>query len=103
MLHHRRWRPGCDRAALAPLATVTQVATQITHADDLSRRIPLAGNRSDDEVGQLIQAFNATLERLEQLFNLPAPLPGGCQPRTAHPADRDQGQRGPDAQARRGG
>lgn len=53
---------------LAPLAMVTNVATQITKADDLSRRIPL--NRTpDDEVGRLIQAFNDTLERLEQLFN----------------------------------
>jgi two-component system, OmpR family, sensor kinase len=56
------------RQALAPLATVTQVATQITKADDLSRRIPVTSTRSD-EVGQLIQAFNQTLERLEQLFN----------------------------------
>jgi two-component system, OmpR family, sensor kinase len=54
--------------ALAPLVTVTQVATQITRADDLSRRIPLSGS-SDDEVGLLIQSFNQTLERLEQLFN----------------------------------
>ncbi len=53
--------------ALAPLATVTQVAAQITRADDLSRRIPLAGS-ADDEIGQLIHSFNATLERLEQLF-----------------------------------
>lgn len=56
------------RQALAPLATVTRVATQITKADDLSRRIPVTSTRSD-EVGQLIQAFNQTLERLEQLFN----------------------------------
>ncbi|NMC81096.1 MAG: HAMP domain-containing protein [Chloroflexi bacterium] len=54
--------------ALAPLATVTQVATQITHADDLQRRIPLTGP-PDDEVGELIQSFNQTLERLEKLFN----------------------------------
>lgn len=53
--------------ALAPLAMVTRVATQITRADDLSRRIPLAGS-AEDEVGQLIRAFNATLERLEDLF-----------------------------------
>jgi len=53
---------------LAPLATVTQVATQIIRADDLSRRIPVATTR-EDEVGQLIQAFNQTLERLENLFN----------------------------------
>lgn len=54
---------------LAPLATVTQVATQITHADDLSRRIPVTENRND-EVGLLIQAFNETLERLENLFTM---------------------------------
>jgi len=55
--------------ALAPLSTMTQVATQITRADDLSRRIPLP-RRPDDEVGELIEAFNATLERLEKLFNM---------------------------------
>jgi len=54
--------------ALAPLSTVIQIATKITKADDLQRRIPLSGP-PDDEVGQLIQAFNQTLERLEQLFN----------------------------------
>jgi signal transduction histidine kinase len=53
---------------LSPLAIVTQVATQITKADDLSRRIPVATTR-EDEVGQLILAFNQTLERLENLFN----------------------------------
>jgi len=57
------------RRALAPLSTVTQAATQITRADDLSRRIPLPTN-SNDEVGELIQAFNDTLERLEQLFTM---------------------------------
>lgn len=54
--------------ALAPLKTVTDVATRITEADDLSRRIPMAAT-SDDEVGKLIHAFNETLERLEDLFN----------------------------------
>jgi signal transduction histidine kinase len=53
---------------LSPLGVITQVATQIIRADDLSRRIPVATQR-DDEVGQLIQAFNQTLERLENLFN----------------------------------
>jgi len=56
------------RQALAPLQSVTQVATQITRADDLQRRIPFEG-QGNDEVGQLIQAFNQTLERLENLFN----------------------------------
>jgi two-component system, OmpR family, sensor kinase len=55
--------------AMAPLTTMTQVATQITKADDLSRRIPLTGSATD-EVGRLIQAFNETLSRLEQLFTV---------------------------------
>jgi signal transduction histidine kinase len=49
------------------LETVTQVATHITRADDLSRRIPFSGEPTD-EVGQLIVAFNATMARLETLF-----------------------------------
>ncbi|MCX6082977.1 MAG: HAMP domain-containing sensor histidine kinase [Chloroflexi bacterium] len=55
------------RQALSPLATVTQTAEQITHADDLSRRIP-ALEHSSDEIGALVRAFNRTLERLENLF-----------------------------------
>lgn len=54
--------------ALKPLEAVTQTALQITRADDLSRRIPYEGS-PDDEVGQLIHAFNQTLSRLENLFN----------------------------------
>jgi two-component system OmpR family sensor kinase len=54
--------------ALKPLDTITQTALQISRADDLSRRIPLAGV-AHDEVGRLAQAFNDTLERLERLFN----------------------------------
>jgi len=56
------------KQALSPLEAVTQTALQITHADDLSRRIPYQGP-SNDEVGQLIHAFNQTLGRLENLFN----------------------------------
>jgi heavy metal sensor kinase len=56
------------RRALAPLGAVTQTALQITRADDLSRRISYQGP-PDDEVGQLIHAFNQTLHRLENLFN----------------------------------
>jgi signal transduction histidine kinase len=54
--------------ALRPLETVTHTATQITRADDLSHRIPYQGP-AEDEVGQLIRAFNQTLSRLENLFN----------------------------------
>ena len=54
--------------SLAPLESVTQTALQITRADDLSRRIPYQGP-TDDEIGQLIEAFNQTLGRLENLFH----------------------------------
>ena len=53
--------------ALQPIEQVTATALQITRADDLSRRIPLVGPPTG-EVGQLVQAFNETLERLENLF-----------------------------------
>lgn len=53
---------------LSALENATAVAMQITRADDLSRRIPYNGPK-DDEIGQLISAFNRTLERLESLFN----------------------------------
>ena len=52
---------------LTPLTTMTNVATQITRADDLSRRIPIEDYR-DDEISRLVVAFNRTLERLEKLF-----------------------------------
>ncbi|MGD2026998.1 MAG: HAMP domain-containing sensor histidine kinase [Anaerolineales bacterium] len=56
------------RSALIPLATVTQIASEITRSDDLSLRIP--GTRTPpDEVGELIIAFNETMDRLEHLFN----------------------------------
>jgi two-component system OmpR family sensor kinase len=55
------------RAALHPLNQVTETALQITRADDLSRRIPQSSH-GNDEVGRLVQAFNESLERLENLF-----------------------------------
>jgi two-component system OmpR family sensor kinase len=57
-----------SRQALNPLDNVTKTALQITSADDLSRRIPYSGS-SNDEVGQLVTAFNQTLGRLENLFS----------------------------------
>lgn len=52
---------------LAPLRTVTETAQAINRADDLSRRIPYSGV-ANDEIGGLIESFNQTLERLENLF-----------------------------------
>jgi two-component system, OmpR family, sensor kinase len=57
-----------SRQALHPLDNVTKTALQITSADDLSRRIPYTGS-ANDEVGQLVTAFNQTLGRLENLFS----------------------------------
>jgi signal transduction histidine kinase len=56
-------------AALRPIGQVTESALQITRTDDLSRRVPHTGAQND-EVGQLVQAFNETLERLENLFEM---------------------------------
>ncbi|PKN91562.1 MAG: hypothetical protein CVU44_18440 [Chloroflexi bacterium HGW-Chloroflexi-6] len=55
------------RQALKPLETATDIAEQITRADDLSRRIPYDGP-PNDEIGTLTGAFNRSLEQLETLF-----------------------------------
>lgn len=53
--------------ALQPIDAIAQAAARITAADDLSRRVPYDG--PNDELGMLTVTFNATLERLERLFN----------------------------------
>ena len=53
--------------SLAPLDTIVATTEQINRADDLSRRIPYK-HLPNDEVGQLVLAFNQTLERLESIF-----------------------------------
>lgn len=53
--------------SLAPLGVITDTAQAINRADDLSRRIPYHGP-PNDEIGSLIESFNQTLERLENLF-----------------------------------
>lgn len=53
--------------SLAPLDTIVATTRQINRADDLSRRIPYK-HLPNDEVGQLVLAFNQTLERLETIF-----------------------------------
>ncbi len=52
--------------ALHPIEDIASVASQITTGDDLSRRIPYSG--PPDELGRLAVIFNATLGRLEALF-----------------------------------
>lgn len=54
--------------ALSQLTAATAVAATIAQADDLSRRIPVITSHND-EVGQLVTAFNDILARLERLFN----------------------------------
>jgi len=51
--------------ALAPVATITRTARQIS-AEDLSRRLAL--QLPNDEIGELAHTFDAMLERLEQGF-----------------------------------
>ena len=46
---------------------ITETVDQINRADDLSRRIPQRSH-SSDEIGELVESFNQTLERLETLF-----------------------------------
>lgn len=56
------------KQTLTPLMTVTEFAKEITETKDLSRRIPIEDQQKDDEVGQLIFAFNETLGRLDQIL-----------------------------------
>jgi signal transduction histidine kinase len=53
--------------ALSPLETITDSLDQINRADDLSRRVPYRG-RTENEIGNLVESVNQTLERLESLF-----------------------------------
>ncbi|HVO41307.1 MAG TPA: ATP-binding protein [Aggregatilineales bacterium] len=55
------------KQALQPIDAIAHAARQITAADDLSKRIEYTG--PPDELGQLTATFNATLGRLERLFN----------------------------------
>ncbi len=57
---------GLTPSLFRPLDDIATVARQITKADDLSRRVPDTGRT--DEIGDLAQAFNQTMERLERLF-----------------------------------
>jgi heavy metal sensor kinase len=52
---------------LSPLEKVTEAARSIANKDDLSRRIPNVTRKN--EIGVLIDAFNQTLDRLEDIFN----------------------------------
>ena len=53
--------------ALSPLESITEAVDQINRADDLSRRIPYQA-QTNDEISDLVESFNQTLERLESLF-----------------------------------
>lgn len=53
--------------AFSPLEVITYAVDRVNHADDLSRRVPYAGRRNN-EIGNLVESINQTLERLESLF-----------------------------------
>jgi two-component system OmpR family sensor kinase len=55
------------RAALRPIDQITQTALDISHTEDLGRRLEIAGPQ--DEVGRLAATFNEMLSRLEALFH----------------------------------
>jgi len=55
------------RAALRPIDQITQTALEISHTEDLSRRLEMVGPQ--DEVGRLAATFNEMLSRLEALFH----------------------------------
>jgi two-component system, OmpR family, sensor kinase len=55
------------QSALAPLVHFTRTALEITRTNDLTRRVPLKGP-PDDEIGNLIQAFNQMLSRLDRMI-----------------------------------
>ncbi len=59
--------------------SITETAQAINRADDLSRRIPYKGP-ANDEIGRLIESFNQTLERLENLFTSQQQVPGRREP-----------------------
>ncbi|OJX41192.1 MAG: hypothetical protein BGO78_00115 [Chloroflexi bacterium 44-23] len=57
------------RQALYPLVNVTEFAKQITVTNNYSRRIPLPEQNKKDEVFQLINSFNNTLEHLDHILS----------------------------------
>ena len=54
--------------ALGPIEKVTQAASRIVDARDLSIRLP--EENVDEELGTLIQVFNHMMERLEHVFDV---------------------------------
>jgi two-component system OmpR family sensor kinase len=54
--------------ALLPLVEITETALRISKAEDLSQRVPPRGSGTD-EMGRMVEAFNDTLGRMEQLFS----------------------------------
>lgn len=53
--------------ALKPLEMMAKITSRITSTDDLSQRIPVEIAKND-EINDLVMAFNKTLVRLERLF-----------------------------------
>lgn len=59
---------GFSAHLLKPLEKIKTTAASIAETDNLSTRIEWNG--AQDELGELVQSFNRTMERLEQLFTL---------------------------------
>lgn len=57
-----------SRKALRPIERITEAASKIAQADDLSTR--LAWDGPMDELGRLTKVFNGMMERLQDLFSV---------------------------------
>jgi signal transduction histidine kinase len=57
-----------SRKALRPIESITQAASKIAQADDLSTRLEWDGPM--DELGRLTKVFNGMMERLQDLFSV---------------------------------
>ncbi len=86
-----------DRA-MRPVKTITQTARTIGETD-LSRQDQFEKQRRTGRTGKYLRCHAGTLTGC---LRAPAPIRGGCQPRTAHPTDdRQPGNQPGDRSAKR--
>jgi len=77
------------RRALAPIDTITEIASTITRTRDLGNRIDIRDNAS--EVGRLAATFNEMLDRIQRLFQAQERLIGDVSHELRTPLTTIQG------------
>ena len=77
------------RRGLAPIDTITSIATEITHTQDLGQRLDVPEDFS--EVGRLAATFNAMLNQIQQLFQSQEQLVGDVSHELRTPLTTIQG------------